>query len=565
MAGNTPNRVRELPATGEPTVPCSIRNDQLPELPRQLRVALVPGSGPRSVVEIQQLLRKRLLVILLIISVFYAVQLVRAVSIHFHWLTGPSTPGFILGVYGLILVTAGGLARLLWSGRALSLWSLRAIELVTFLQIIAFAAWITQAELRSEWVRQYTMTDDQSTVLVTRAHALNWFALIVLYGTLIPNTWRRCAAVTGVMALTPLAVGAALGLSDDLLRAHLLPVYLTDMAIWVGTGVAVAVYGSYRIEVLRQEAAEARKLGQYRLRRRLGTGGMGEVYLAEHVLLRRPCALKIIRPERAGDPQHLARFEREVRATAALTHPNTVQIFDYGHTEDGTFYYVMEYLPGLTLDLLVQEHGPLPPARTVHVLRQLCEALGEAHAHGLVHRDVKPGNVMLCERGGAHDVVKLLDFGLVIPPARNPDEKLTQEGAVTGTPAYLSPEQAGGSEDLDARSDIYSLGALAYFLLTGRAPFADRSALQMLAAHLYEKPQPLTEHHPDVPADLEAVVLRCLAKDRGSRFPDAASLDAALAKCQTVGRWTEQDAAEWWRRFGPEQAAADSPVQPHPR
>jgi serine/threonine-protein kinase len=154
---------------------------------------------------------------------------------------------------------------------------------------------------------------------------------------------------------------------------------------------------------------------------------------------------------------------------------------------------------------------------------------------------------MLCERGGAHDVVKLLDFGLVIPPARNPDEKLTQEGAVTGTPAYLSPEQAGGSEDLDARSDIYSLGALAYFLLTGRPPFADRSALMMLAAHLYQKPQPLTEHRPDVPVDLEAVVLRCLAKDRGARFPDVESLDVVLSECHAVGLWTEREAAQWWR------------------
>jgi serine/threonine-protein kinase len=532
MAVNRPNSIREPPATGEPTAPYRPGNDQSPELSRQLQVALVPEAGPQPVGEIHRLLRKRLRVIVLILSAFYAVQLVRSLSIHFQWLTGPPTAWFALGFYGLILATAGGLARVLWSGRSLSLRSLRAIELVTFLQLTAFAAWITQDELRSEWVHRYTTADDLGSALVTRAHALNWFALIVLYGTLIPNTWRRCAAVAGVMALTPLAVGAAVGLSDDVLRTHLLMGYLTDMAVWVTTAVAIAVYGSYRIEVLRREAAEARKLGRYLLKRRLGAGGMGEVYLAEHLLLRRPCALKLIRPEQAGDPKHLARFEREVRATAALTHPNTVQIFDYGHTEDGTFYYVMEYLPGLTLDQLVREHGPLPPARAVHVLRQLCGALGEAHARGLVHRDVKPGNVMLGERGGTHDVAKLLDFGLVLPPAGDADgDKLTQDGTVAGTPAYLSPEQAGGQEAVDARSDIYSVGALAYFLLTGLPPFAGRTGMKLIAAHLYEMPEPLSRRRPDVPADLEAVILRCLAKEPDGRFADVASLDAALAAC----------------------------------
>jgi serine/threonine-protein kinase len=220
-----------------------------------------------------------------------------------------------------------------------------------------------------------------------------------------------------------------------------------------------------------------------------------------------------------------------------LTHPNTVQVYDYGHTEDGTFYYVMEYLPGLTLEALVEQAGPMPPARAIHFLRQICGALEEAHACGLIHRDIKPGNVMVCERGGIHDVAKLLDFGLVLPPTEEmKSDKLTQDGRIAGTPAYLSPEQAGGQEAVEARSDIYSVGALAYFLLTGRPPFAGGTGMEVIAAHLYEAPEPFSRHRPDVPADLEAVVLRCLAKEPNARFPNAESLNAALSSCCSAGR-----------------------------
>src|SRR5262249_54789720 len=210
------------------------------------------------------------------------------------------------------------------------------------------------------------------------------------------------------------------------------------------------------------------------------------------------------------------------------------------------FYYAMEYLPGLTLEQLVKEHGPLPPARAVHFLRQVCGALREAHAIGLIHRDIKPGNVMVCERGGRHDTAKLLDFGLVIPPGKSPgSEKLTQDGAIAGTPAYMSPEQASGQEEIDARSDIYSIGALAYFLLTAQPPFTGRSGVEVLAAHLHESPSPLTTHYPEVPAWLEAVVLKCLAKTPTDRYPNVLSLDAALAENNADRQWTEKNAPEW--------------------
>ncbi|HEX5269809.1 MAG TPA: serine/threonine-protein kinase, partial [Gemmataceae bacterium] len=313
---------------------------------------------------------------------------------------------------------------------------------------------------------------------------------------------------------------------------------------------AMVFFCAHRFERLHRAAVAARRLGQYQLKELLGRGGMGEVYRAEPLLLRRPCAVKLIRSERAGDPQTLRRFEREVQATATLTNWHSVEIFDYGHAADGTFYYVMEYLPGLTLDQLVAGYGPLPPGRAVHLLRQVCAALREAHAIGLIHRDIKPGNVIVGERGGLSDVAKLLDFGLVRPAGLDPKgEKLTQTGAVVGTPAYVSPEQAGDGE-VDARSDVYSLGAVAYCLLAGRPPFVGKSALHVLAAHLREEVRPLTDYRGDCPADLEAVVMRCLEKEPERRCATIDALDEALTRCACAADWDGARAAAWWRDHG---------------
>src|SRR5256885_2896070 len=196
---------------------------------------------------------------------------------------------------------------------------------------------------------------------------------------------------------------------------------------------------------------------------------MGEVYFAEHQLLKRPCAIKLIRPSLSQQARVLARFELEVRATARLSHWNTVEVYDYGRTDDGTFFYVMEYLPGLSLAELVERHGPLPPERVIYLLRQACQALREAHGMGLIHRDIKPANIFAAQRGGLHDVTKLLDFGLAKRKAEAPAMQLSQHGSITGSPLYMSPEQASGQR-ADHRSDIYALGAVAYFLLTGYAP-----------------------------------------------------------------------------------------------
>ena len=310
----------------------------------------------------------------------------------------------------------------------------------------------------------------------------------------------------------------------------------------------MAIFGAYRIESLRQQAFQARQLGQYKLKQLLGVGGMGEVHLAEHMLLRRPCAVKLIRPERAGDPRNLARFEREVQAMATLTSWHTVEVFDFGRAADGTFYYVMEYLPGLNLEQLISRHGPLPPERCIHLLRQVCAALREAHAIGLIHRDIKPSNIIAGRRGGRDDVAKLLDFGLVLSHHSAGDwEKLTQEGVLAGTPSYMSPEQAATLNAIDARSDMYSLGAVGYFLLTGRPPFQGKTAVQVLADHIHKPPPPL----PGAPPDLAAVLLRCLEKEPSRRFADAPSLEAALTACACATEWTEAKASGWWQIHAP--------------
>jgi serine/threonine-protein kinase len=233
--------------------------------------------------------------------------------------------------------------------------------------------------------------------------------------------------------------------------------------------------------------------------------------------------------------------------TARLSHWNTVEIYDYGRTDDGTFFYVMEYLPGLSLEELLQRHGPLPPERVIHLLRQTCQALREAHAVGMIHRDIKPGNIFAAQRGGVHDTVKLLDFGLVKPVAEIPSARLTHEGTVFGTPLFMSPEQARGSGDVDARSDIYSLGAVAYTLLTARPPFDRTNPLDVIIAHATDEVIPPSKLQPDVPADLEGVILRCLAKRPDDRFQDAESLEQALSECAAAGQWAQSDAARWWR------------------
>ncbi|MBI5757247.1 MAG: serine/threonine protein kinase, partial [Planctomycetales bacterium] len=387
-----------------------------------------------------------------------------------------------------------------------------------------------------------------------KSSVIYMFGTIILYGMFIPNTWQRALRIVIPMAIQVPVVMALLRLGpsdpDDLLSQIASFDHISDDLLILALGVVASTYGTHTINELRRQAFKARQLGQYRLKDLLGAGGMGEVYLAEHQLLKRPCAIKLIRPSHANDPLALARFEREVRLTSQLTHSNTITIFDYGRTPSDTFYYVMEFLHGMSLFEMVRRFGPLPPARAVHFLRQACGSLHEAHAAGLIHRDIKPANLFAAELGGRYDVLKVLDFGLVRAVGKLGAAASSLDDGISGSPLYMSPEEVSPTaiRTSDHRGDIYSLGATAYFLLTGQPPFSGENSIAVMTAHQIEEPQPLHRLREDVPADIERIVLRCLAKNPADRFADVESLDQSLAACACAGQWTTVDAAAWWQK-----------------
>lgn len=410
---------------------------------------------------------------------------------------------------------------------------------------------------------------------------------IEMYLLLVPQTWGDQLTVwswgvswTCVWIVTfPLVAPARPGPAfvATLLAASVRPVFV---GILVATGgpapnalslvyfilpnyiaVGIAAVASRVVYHLGTAVSSARQLGSYHLVAPLGAGGMGEVWLAKHRLLARPAAAKLIRPERLGGDGGqgealVKRFEREANATAHLTSPHTVKIYDYGVAEDGTFYYVMELLTGRDLDKVVREFGPLPAARAVHLLSQACASLAEAHAAGLVHRDIKPANLYLCRAGLEYDFVKVLDFGLVthLAGAQRQDPALTAEGTFAGTPAFLAPEMVMG-EAVDSRADLYALGAVAYWLLTGSVVFPGRSGIAMAMAHVHDVPAPpSTRTELPVPQQMDDLILRCLAKRPEERPGSAGALAEALRGVALEERWTAADAEGWWARHLPDIA-----------
>lgn len=357
----------------------------------------------------------------------------------------------------------------------------------------------------------------------------------------VPSSARRTAIVSSLTFLPIIVGGVYLGVNHETELGG--PVLIGGGITFAVIAVVIATNGSAIIYGLRRQVSEVRQLGVYKLDRKIGAGGMGEVWHAQHALLRRPTAVKLLLPERVS-AEDLDRFEGEVQHMSQLTHPNTVAVFDYGRNIDGLLYYAMEYLDGIDLQQLVTRFGVLPAGRVVHILSQVCGALQEAHDHKLIHQDVKPGNIILCERGGMFDVAKVVDFGLAenLSAAASPSAR-----AIRGTPAYIAPEAVTDPDRIGPASDLYALGAVGYFLLTGRPVFVGANVQETLMMHVTSKPRPIDEVAPTpVPAALAAAIMKCLDKAPSQRFASARALAAALAAMPADPSWSPAQAELWW-------------------
>jgi uncharacterized protein YhhL (DUF1145 family) len=411
--------------------------------------------------------------------------------------------GMVLTMAGLWLVTRGGRR------------SLRTLLTVDTLSLLLFSGLVG--------VYGYTHYHQPGFSFVTLLVTTN---LLALRAALVPSTRARTVRL-GVLASIPAMLVAVV--------PHFIPgmeqggaTMIGFASAWCMVGVTISASISGVIFGLRRQVRQAERLGQYELLGRIGSGAMGVVFEARHAMLRRPTAVKLLHPHVAG-PHNIERFEREVQHSATLTHPNTIVIYDYGRTPDGLFYYAMEHLDGEDLQKLVDREGALEPRRVVHILRQVCASLEEAHTQGLVHRDIKAANVFLCRYGGRHDVVKLLDFGLVQRVGAASEDHLS------GTPCYLAPEVIGDPGLIAVSADIYAVGVLGYLLLTGVPPIDGPSVPVILSRQIDVMPEPPSVYR-DLPASLEAVIMRCLAKEPECRYADVSALAASLAVCSDPDR-----------------------------
>ena len=402
------------------------------------------------------------------------------------------------------------------------------------------------------------------------APRVSWVCVAILfYPAIVPNTPAKTLWTSLLAASTePLAIlltylrGAHPDISALYVIWSVLPNYLCAFLVVIPVKI---------IHGMGQQVKRARELGSYRLEESLGKGGMGEVFRATHQMLARPAALKLIRPEIIGTNSPNARvvierFRREAEAAASLRSPHTISLYDYGMAQDGTCFFVMELLDGLDLQTLVERFGPIEPARGVHLLRQVCDSLEEAHARGLVHRDIKPSNIYTCRLGLAVDFVKVLDFGLVKAAGEGGREAalLTAPNSATGTPAYMAPEVVRGDRVADHRVDIYALGCVAYWLLTGRLVFNAPNTIQLMYQHANATPVPPSElSELEIPPALDRVILACLAKDPDDRPQTARELSHRLSTAVPGEGWTEEQAQKWWERHHPASVPPAPPDSAH--
>lgn len=510
-------RKRATVDAGAPTLPIGLPRNVLRDSARRLRVAAVVWITLWTIGLVMNNLVGRL------------VSPDRPLDDAWPWPANPAAFACILVSIGVILYT-----------RRDSVDSRRVLNLALVYELVL--------ALAIGLVNQWTPNE----------HGLSWICvLIVVHPLLVPNAPGRTFAVSVVAASMDLVGLAVAGLRGVTIPAAevLVWTYLPNYICAV-----IAVLPARVLTKLSRQAYAAEELGSYKLGELLSRGGMGEVYRAEHRMLARPAAIKLIRPERLGmgaaEQSHaIRRFEREARVTAQMRSPHTIDIYDFGVTEEGTFYYVMELLDGFDLETFVRRFGPAGAPRTLLILEQVCDSLAEAHQNGLIHQDIKPANVYLCRYGREVDFVKVLDFGLVRPTFTETGE-LSQETLIGGTPAYMAPEQALRNHPIDARTDIYALGCLGYWLLTGQLVFASDSLVEVIAQHAQSPvipPSKRTEIM--VPEALERVILMCLEKDPARRPQSAENVAKMLAECG-VERWSTTMARSWWNAIAPK------PVRP---
>jgi serine/threonine-protein kinase len=517
----------------------------------------LPGLGDESK-ELANVIPLRMLM-----GAATGLMLIGAAVFLFWSLTAGSASG-AAALFAVILVLAGALATIVIRDD-LAVPALRWIERAVFATVTVYLAWMTYRALAD----LLATSDVQAVGSRWNLALVQFVLLLVIYGVAVPNAAARAARSAAGIAAAPVLVAALLmsGVDPGLRRAVATPARMAESLIVLGAAAVIAALAAYVIDQYLSVARTTRISIRYLLKRRLGIGGMGEVWLAEHNLLARPAAVKLVRGDMidGSDPDKaqlvLRRFEREARATAKLRSAHTVEIYDFGVVPtDGTFYYAMEYLDGIDLSSLVKRHGPVPAARVVYLLAQACQSLSEAHSHGMTHRDIKPQNVFICRMGTAHDFVKVLDFGLVTTdgvPSLGEDDAtgLTLEGQINGTPGYMAPELVQRGTVPDHRADLYALGCVGYFLLTGR-PVFEGPPLSVLVDHVKTDPLPPSQAvDATIPVGLEQVILRCLEKDPAARFGTAHELAEALLGCCVEPVWNSGLAADWWRLHLPAEVA----------
>ena len=563
-----------------PERPADDSHQTVAPAPRGLpAVALRETSGTDSVApEVHADSLRRLSWLALLYSLTYTAAEIYGILTH------PTDMPYTIHLWGLLPISIGFLVWWLARSRKISSKAyprvLIAFQLVSTLGIIyPVWGWETQVDRGLHELAGISGADPalflsrlrEHKVMLIQAEGVPWIGVWILMVPLVLPLSPRQTAIGSLASATiqTLYFGASLlvnGASPDV--SWWAWRFVLDLSVPTYICAGIAILGSRVVYGLTRQLSDARQMGSYRLVERLGEGGMGEVWKAKHRLLARPAAIKLIRSDAIGGPDPtaaqtaIARFEREAQATSMLGSPHTIEIYDFGVTEGGSFYYVMELLDGMDFRTLIERHGPIPANRAVYLLGQVCHSLADAHASGLIHRDIKPANIFSCRRGRDDDFVKVLDFGLVKETESRTDVHLTAEGTTTGTPAFMAPEAVYGADRVDARSDLYAVGCIAYWLVTGKLVFEADTPIRMLLGHLNDPPtKPSTRTSEPIPPRFEQVVMECLEKDPAKRPDSAETLARRLEESLDGPPWTANDAREWWKRARERDARRSSEVR----